>query len=169
MAKRSNKFYSDAEKRALVADVDRLYSAGGRTYVSIARELGINDTSYHNWLRQGIKPAPAAQRVFQAGERELLVAEVERLRGLGHSLAAACQTAGISDKSYRKWKTPAAEALPMRVVEVTALVPTVAMALTLVPPKPATATPALTLLAPGGYRIEGLCVEDAARLLRALS
>ena len=175
MPKRVHKFYSRAEKSAFLAQVDRLYQAGGRTYVSIARELGLNDTSYHNWLSQGIKPTPAAvttsatQRVYNAAEREQLVAAIDASRTRGNSMKSACQAAGISDKSYRKWKMPAAEALPMRVVEVTALVPTVAMALTLVPPKPAPATPALTLFAPGGYRIEGLGVETAALLLRALS
>lgn len=183
MAKQARKFYSPAEKSAFIAQVERLYRAGGRTYTSIARELGINETSYHSWVKQGFKPAPLstppattpiAQRVFEPAERERLVAEVDRLRGQGRVVKAACRTAGISEKSYRTWKAATAPPLPMRVVEVTALVPTVATALTLLPPKSAPvnlapSTPALTLLAPGGYRIEGLAVETAAALLRALS
>lgn len=177
MAKRSNKTYSHAEKVALVADVERLYAAGDRTYASIARELGINDSSYHAWVRLGIKPAVAAglqsgraaHRVFTASERERLVAEIDALRARGHSMRAASQAVGISDKSYRKWKDDACPPLPMRVVEVTALVPTVATAPALLPPKPAPVDGVLSLLAPGGYRIEGLGIETAARLLRALS
>lgn len=139
MANVAYKFYSSAEKSALVAEVERLYRAGGRTYVSIARELGIRDSSYHNWLSQGIRPAtvPAllvAQRVFTPAERENFVAEIDRLRGRGHTLKAACHEADISIRSYRKWKEAASPSLPMRTVEVTALVPTVATALALVPP-----------------------------------
>jgi hypothetical protein len=63
----------------------------------------------------------------------------------------------------------------MRPVEVTALVPVASQALSLVPPRPAVEAPAvapaqgLALVAPGGYRVEGLSVETAAALLRALS
>jgi transposase-like protein len=188
MAKRVHKFYSRAEKSAFLAQIDRLYQAGGRTYVSIARELGLNDTSYHNWLSQGIKPTPApapaatasaTHRVFNAAERERLVADIDVLRTRGSSMKAACLAVGISDKSYRTWKAAASPRLPMRVVEMNALVPmpSVATALTIVPPTgPALAgrelggAPiALTLVAPGGYRIEGLGIETAAQLLKALS
>jgi len=175
MAKPARKSYSPAEKSAFVAAVERLYNAGGRTYASIALELGLHESSYHSWVRQGIKappPAPIvttalAPRVFEPAERERLLVEVDRLRGRGHGVRSACRTAGISEKSYRNWKAAAAPALPMRVVEVTALVPTVATALALLPPK--SVAPTLTLVAPGGYRIEGLAVETAAALLKALS
>jgi transposase-like protein len=180
MAKRVDKFYSRAEKSALLAQIDRLYQAGGRTYVSIARELGLGDTSYHRWLSQGIKPArarapvvatPVSPRVFIAAEREQMVADIDGLRARGNSMKSACMAVGISDKSYRNWKEALAPRLPMRQVEVTAMVPapTAGLALTLVPPMPAAGAPALTLVAPGGYRIEGLCIETAARLLRALA
>ena len=103
MPKRVHKFYSRAEKSAFLAQVDRLYQAGGRTYVSIARELGLNDTSYHNWLSQGIKPTPAAavttsaiQRVYNAAEREQLVAAIDASRARGNSMKSACQAAGIA-------------------------------------------------------------------------
>jgi transposase-like protein len=185
MANRARKFYSPAEKSAFVAEVERLYRAGGRSYASIARELGINDSSYHAWTRRGIKSAsmpapPVAHRVFEPAERERLVGEVDGLRCRGYSLKSACQGVGISDKSYRKWKDAPAAPLPMRVVEVTALVP-VATALAIVPPTgpalagrepggaPAALDSALTLVAPGGYRIEGLGIESAAQLLRALA
>lgn len=178
MAKRARKFYSPAEKSAFIAEVERLYRAGDRSFASIARELGLHDSSYHSWVRQGFKVAsppvpvasvPAGQRVFEPGDRERLVIEVDGLRAQGQSVKAACQAVGISDKSYHKWKRGAVAHLPMRMVEVTALVPvpTVATALTLVSPRPA--PPVLTLVAPGGYRIEGLGVDTAAKLLRALT
>lgn len=44
------KTFTAEEKATLVAEVERLYQVGGRTYVSIARELGIGDTSYHTWI-----------------------------------------------------------------------------------------------------------------------
>jgi transposase-like protein len=188
MAKRVHKFYSPAEKSVFLARIEELYEAGGRTYTSIARELGLNDTSYHNWRSQGFKPTPktpaavavpSAQRVFDASDRVQLVGNIDALRARGSSMKAACLAVGISDKSYRTWKAAAAPRLPMRVVEMTALVPmpTVATALTIVPPTgPALAgrelggAPiALALVAPGGYRIEGLGIETAAQLLRALS
>ena len=177
MAKHSKKTYTHAEKRALVADIERLYAAGGRTYASIALELGIGATRYHAWLSQGIEaavaavPAPtrcAVPTVFSASERARLVAEVDGLRARGNTMKGACRAVGISDKSYRKWKDASAAPLAMRQVEVTALVPTWATGLPALPPL-APITPALALLAPGGYRVEGLCVETAAQLLRALA
>jgi hypothetical protein len=84
-------------------------------------------------------------------------------------MKSACLSVGISDKSYRKWKEDANSPPQMRMVEVTALVPTVATVVALLPPKSAPVDGVLSLLAPGGYRIEGLGIETAARLLRALS
>jgi len=174
MAKPVRKSYSAAQKSALVAEVERLYRAGGRSYTSIARELGIRDSSYHNWLSQGIKPAPppaalAAPRVYSPSDRVELVATVERLRGEGQAVDAACRAAGISIKSYRKWREDAAPPLAMRPVTITSLVPTAATALSFVPSRPAALSPPLALVAPGGYRVEGLSIETAAQLLRALS
>ena len=54
MAKPVRKTYSAAEKSALVAEVERLYRVGGRTYPSIARELGLGDSTYHNWVKRGV-------------------------------------------------------------------------------------------------------------------
>jgi hypothetical protein len=55
----------------------------------------------------------------------------------------------------------------MRPVEVSASLPVPSTALTIFTPKPAPET--LTLSAPGGYRLEGLGIESAAALLRALA
>lgn len=118
---------------------------------------------------------PAARRppppTYTHEQKVALVTEIERrvLAGRG-SLRAIAAELGTCDASYNNWIRAGIKApVPtMRPVEVTALVPVGPSALTLVPP--AKAAPAqLTLVAPGGYRLEGLCVETAAALLRALS
>lgn len=170
--------YSNEEKARLMAEVERRYRQGGRSYRDIARELGISDSSYHNWVRAGIKPAilpepkpikrAAVPRPYAQEERDRLIAEIERLRHDGQSIVGACRAVGISDKSYRKWIEKPDPQPSMRPVEVTALVPVTSTAMTLVAPKP-TPVESLTLVAPGGYRIEGLDVQAAAVLLRALA
>ena len=176
MAKPVRKTYSAAEKSALVAEVERLYRGGGRTYTSIAHELGLGDSTYHSWVGQGVKPTaapvvetPAVPGVYTDADRARLVSEVERLRADGQAIEPACRLAGISVKSYRKWRPEGVSALAMRPVEVTALVPIAASAMSFVPSRPPAITPALALVAPGGYRIEGLSIEAAAQLLRALA
>lgn len=167
MAKRPPKrSYTAAEKAAYVAEVERLYRAGGRTYVSIARQLGISDTSYHTWIAAGIKPAPATtpapsaagkpRTLYTPDQRVRLVAEVERRHAAGQTVEAACRAAGIGEKTFRAWRAAQQPILPLREVAVTALVPAVPVA-------------TLAVVAPGGYRVEGLDVELAARLLRALA
>lgn len=168
MPKPARKSYTPEEKSRLVAEIERRYKAGGRTYKQIARELGVTDTSYHNWIKAGIRPTPLNEalparrppvpRPYEPNERERLVAEVDKLKIEGLGLLAACRQVGISDKSYRLWtkSTPA-----MRPVEITALVPAK-------PAAPAVAETPLSLVAPGGYRVEGLNVASAAELLRAL-
>lgn len=170
--------YTLEEKARLMAEVERRYRQGGRSYRDIARELGISDSSYHNWVRAGIKPAvlpeptpakrAAVPRPYASDERERLIADIERLRREGQSIVAACRTVGISDKSYRKWIEKANPLPAMRPVEVTALVPVASAAMTIAAPKPSPIE-TLTLVAPGGYRVEGLDVQGAAALLRALA
>lgn len=181
MAKIVRRSYTTEEKIALVTEIERRNKAGEESLSAIARTLGIGESNYHNWKRAGIKPRPAepepprrvpAPRPYAPAERERLLAEVERLRAGGAGILAACRQLGISEKSYRKWSEDAAPPPAMRPVEVTALVPVapeLPPALTLVPPKPVQEPEWLTLMAPGGYRIEGLDVASAAALLRALS
>lgn len=168
--------YTLEEKIALVTEIDRRYRAGGVSLKAAAEAAGTTDTSYNNWRRAGIYPRaatparaskPRAPRPYEPAERERLMCEVDRLRAEGRRVLAACREVGISEKSYRKWRDEAAPMPAMRPVDVTALVPAASAALELAVPKPAAAT-ALTLVAPGGYRIEGLGVEGAAALLRAL-
>jgi transposase-like protein len=173
--------YTLEEKVALVTRIDRLYRAGGISLNAAAEAAGTTGTSYNNWLRAGIRPQPeepapsrhpAAPRPYEPAERERLVAEVERLRATGLTVPDACRAAGISIKSYRRWSATARFDPAMRPVSVTALVPVAPAeprALILAPPRPASAPEGLTLVAPGGYRIEGLGIESAAQLLRALA
>lgn len=179
MAKPARRTYTLEQKTALVAEVERLYRAGGRSYVAIARELGISDTSYHNWIAQGIKPTSAAaavpapatskpRKIYTAAERDQLVAEVKRLHAAGQTVKEVCRAVGIGEKTFRVWRAQRRALPAMRPVEVTAVVPVASEALSLAPPQP-TAPATLNLLAPGGYRVEGLSVESAAQLLRALA
>ncbi len=108
--------YTLEQKLALVTEIERRLRTGEGTVRAIAESLGTTDTSYHNWVKAGIR----------------------------------------------------ASAPTMRPVEVTAVVPFSRSALT-VAPSPKAAPAQLALVAPGGYRLEGLCVETAAALLRALS
>lgn len=171
MAKNKRKNYTPEQKAELVAEVDRRYSAGNVSYKAVTSELGISESNYFAWSRAGYKPAPAPaqpnRKPRTPAEREQLVAQVERLRDAGLSAKAACKQVGIGHDSYCKWREPKA----MRPVEVTALVPAALSALAIVPPQPALAPEPerLTLVAPGGYRIEGLGVESAAALLKALA
>lgn len=172
----TSRTYTLEEKIALVTEIEQRYRAGGISLKAAAEAAGTTDTSYSNWRRAGIEPrsvAPSpppearAPRPYEPAERERLMAAVERLRGEGRSIQAACREVGIAVKSYRKWRDDAAPLPAMRPVDVTALVPAASAALELALPKPPAAA-ALTLLAPGGYRVEGLDVEGAAQLLRAL-
>lgn len=184
--------YTIEERRAIVAEIDRRYKAGKGIYRVLAAQLGVTDSDYHYWRRahpplpeasRASVTAPAASRPTSAAkaspppppyppaERERLRLEVDRQRATGRSIVDACKAAGISTDSYRKWAAAAAPAPAMRPVEVTALVPAPPSppALALAPPRPAPAPERLTLVAPSGHRIEGLAVETAAALLRALA
>lgn len=165
--------FTHEQKVALVTEIDRRFRERGGNLRAIAAELGTTDTSYLTWIKAGIRPAPSvtAQPVrrrtpYSSEERRSLVSKVERLMEEGLTLAAACKSAGVSDESYRRWKTDVAPP-SMRPVElVTALIPVSSQALTIVEPSEPRN---LTLVAPGGYRIEGLTTESAAALLRALA
>lgn len=151
--------YIPEQKLELVTEIERRYRAGEGSLATIAKQLGTSESNYHNWLRAGIRPKkPAPPRQYSPEERERLAAEVDRLRAEGLNLDAACKEAGIAETSYRKWKDDATP-LTLRPVEITALVPMAQSA----------QQEGLTLVAPGGYRIEGLAVESAAALLRALA
>lgn len=174
--------YTLEEKIALVTEIDRRYRAGGVTLKAAARAAGTTDTSYNTWIQAGIRPvatpSPTPQSESSAGrrygqaEREALVAAIDARRAAGEGLESACRAEGVGEKSYRRWVEDARPVPLMRPVEVTALVPVAPAppsALLLAPPRPAAEPVLLTLVAPGGYRVEGLAIEAAAALLRALA
>lgn len=161
--------YTAEERIALVTEIDRRQRAGEGTRVAIAAALGTSDTNYYNWVKSGIEPASASlplavSRIYSSSEREKRLSEVELLRRAGESIASACRQVGISGKSYRRWKADLFPSPVIRPVEVTSLVPLAdAHAIA------ASVAETLVLHAPGGYRIEGLAIESAAALLRALA
>ncbi|MEB3188397.1 MAG: transposase [bacterium] len=169
-AGRAPRRYTHEEKVALVTEIDRRHRAGEGPLRLIANQLGTTDTSYLNWRRAGIEPQanpqrPPVRRVFSQAERDALLTEVERLRELGDTVEDACRSLGFSDKTYRAWRAKAR--FPMRPVElITSLVPVLPRAMTVAP---VPESHPLTLVAPGGYRIEGLTTESAVALLRALA
>lgn len=164
--------YTLEEKIALVTRIDELLRTGV-TKAAAAEAAGTSWTSYLNWTRAGIRPArtPVARsRDEWAG----LVAAVQARVAEGLTIKAACLEVGISEDRFYQWRKRLAPAPPMRPVEVAdvkALVPVSPAALTLAPPRPVAQAvqEGLVLVAPGGYRIEGLAVETAAALLRALA
>ena len=171
--------YTLEEKIALVTEIDRLYRTGNVSLIAAANAAGTSTTSYRNWVRAGIKPrSPEPERLprpvspppYGQVERERILAEIERLRDVGQSVKAACQAVGISTKSYHKWRCDEAPMPAMVPVEFTALVPFAPpLALLLAAPVPTIVADVLTLVAPSGYRIEGLAIESAAALLRMLA
>jgi hypothetical protein len=86
--------------------------------------------------------------------RRRLVAFATRATTAGWTLRAVAQALGVSIGSLRNWR--AASLAP------TALVPIVVTA-------PPVVRPLLTVVAPSGYRVEGLDVPTAAALLRTLA
>lgn len=161
MAKKTRRNYTPEQKLELVTEIERRYRAGEGSLATLAKKLGTSESNYHNWLRAGIRPKkPAPPRQYSPDERERLRASVDHFRVQGLSLDAACKAVGIAETSYRKWKDDATP-MTLRPVEITALVP--------VAPAPSDVRESLTLVSPAGYRLEGLGVETAAALLRALA
>lgn len=112
--RKTPRIYTPEERLAFVTDIDRQLRAGGGSGQALAAAVGTSDTNYYNWRKAGIKPTVApeaappapvpAARLYNPDERKRLMNEVERLRGQGHSIVAACRVLGLSDKSFRKWK-----------------------------------------------------------------
>lgn len=171
----------------------------GKSIDAIARQLGIAGPTYFNWLRRGVRPAVApvpargpvapkrepaspALRVKSARRygpecRREITAEVARRVADGQTLAAALAAVDVGRTTYARWLEQAAPAPAFRAVTVEPVPAVVTpagtsvalVALTEVAPAMTPPGPVLTLVAPGGYRIEGLAIESAAALLRALS
>ena len=103
----------------------------------------------------GSSPAGASAKPtpIPSGLRARIVAFAARARDAGWSLPIVARAVGVSVGSVRNWRRepPAA-----------ALVPVV------VTPRAIVERAALTVVAPSGYRVEGLDVPTTAALLRAL-
>lgn len=155
--------YSEAERVALVTEIERRFQAGEGSIRAIAAQLGTCEASYHNWTKAGVKATRQHVRNYGPEERDRIVAEVARFETSGLSTTAACRAAGISIDSLRRWQVDGDGELVLRPIEITAVVPA-ASTESITPP-----LSQLSLLAPGGYRLEGLSVASAAALLRALA
>jgi hypothetical protein len=172
------------EKIALVTRIHQLYSTGRISLKAAAAAAGTTDSSYKSWLRAGVRPAvatasvqqeaPQARRQFDDVERKRLKNAIEQRIAAGEGVTKACLTEGIDPKTYQRWLAAEKPPLAMRPVEVRALVPVAtalppALAITSPRPAPTTSSDNLSLVAPGGYRVEGLNIETTAQLLKALT
>lgn len=159
------RIYTLAEKTRLITEIERRFRAGEGSLKAIASELGTCEASYYNWTKAGIKAASPPVKPNGSDEREQLQAEVDRLLAAGMGRTAACEAVGIAPNTLRRWRQDGDGEPEFRAVGVTALVPSTSAPLVAAAPAPVD----LSLVAPGGYRIEGLGIETAAALLRALS
>ncbi len=53
--RRTNRIYTPAEKVAFIGEIQRRRRTEGLSIEHIARQLGISDASYFNWLRAGFR------------------------------------------------------------------------------------------------------------------
>ena len=197
LKRRAPKVYTPAELIALVTEVQaRQRLDSSKSVDAIARQLGIAGPTYFNWLRKGVRPAPApvtvtqpvvlerepasldlrvkAARRYSQERRHEITTEIARLVGDGQTLTAALAAVDLGRTTYARWlelATPAPAFRAVTVVEAATPEITSVALVSRAEVTPAIAPPvyALTLVAPGGYRIEGLAIESAAALLRALS
>lgn len=166
---------------------------------AIARQLGITGPTYFNWLRKGVQPVPApvtapqssapkrepasldlrakAARRYSQERRREITDEIARRVARGQTLAAALTALDLGRTTYVRWleqaaPTPAFRAVivePVPSVATPAVTSVALVAMTEAVPATTSPGPVLTLVAPGGYRVEGLAIESAAALLRALA
>ena len=192
----ARKVYSPAEKAALVGEVQRRQRTESRSIDDLARQLGFTASSYYHWVGAGVcapasEPAvacpsigktPTAEkrlkgaRRYDDARRAALLNEIARRRETGQGIRQILAAVDLGRTTYARWLEQMAPVPAFRAVTVedapmvtaVALVPAVAVGSAMTPHAMLSAGP-LTLVAPGGYRIEGLAVESAAALLRALS
>jgi transposase-like protein len=186
------KHHTLAEKQAFIAEIERQVKAG-RGVRPVARELGIAPGNYYRWLSEGVRPTAsptaAAETVVEepatmptpagvdARERARIIAAVRASLAEGTPVKISAKRQGITEGTFYRWVREAARrparpprkkpeqtrALAIRPPELPAFrAVTVAVAA----PEPITG---LVLVAPGGYRLEGLDVASAAALLKALA
>ena len=88
--------------------------------------------------------------------RERATAWAERQVAAGVTIAAIARAIGMDPERVRRWLLPTSRRVRQRDLVQVAVVPAV------------TATRTMSVIAPTGYRVDGLSVEDAVALLRAL-
>lgn len=163
--------YSAAERGRIIATVREALTRG-RPVKEAAASCGITQAIFYRWVREAAKAPRVAKRGRPAAERAKIVAAVRERVAKGERTSNAAKAEGISDATFYIWARevtlPAMR--PVTIGPSATRAPAATLALTVAPALPAIPAPQpLTLIAPGGYRIEGLGVEAAAALLRALS
>jgi len=90
---------------------------------------------------------------YDAELRERVVAHAKTALASGERLQGIAQGLGLATVTLRRWMEPAAEGVALRPV-------------TLMTPERSTGC---VIVSPGGYRVEGLSTDEAARLLALLA
>lgn len=160
--------YTQGERDRIIAKIRADLEVGKRVKVSAA-EQGISEGTFYRWVREKARGVEAqASQGYSPEEKAHILAAIRQRIGRGEGVEAAARATGITGSSYYNWTRLEKKSVPaMRPV---ALVPAPSLAVAITSPLALTpASPELTLSAPGGYRIEGLGIESAAALLRALA
>ncbi|MBM3271502.1 MAG: transposase [Candidatus Sericytochromatia bacterium] len=157
--------YGARERAEIIAAIER-GAEQGRSVAATAREFGITGSVYYRWIRERARAERGADSPVSesrphrarirpsAGEKECLVAEMRRRRDRGESIQTVALATGLHENTCYRW---------LRQTGMPAFRPVEVLVAEPVPP------PSLSLVAPSGHRIEGLDVEAAAQLLRALA
>lgn len=158
--------YDARERAEIIAAIER-GAEQGRSVGATARDFGITGSVYYRWIRERARSergsdiaissggrASQERRRPSADEKGRLVAEIRRRRDAGEPIQSVALAVGLHENTCYRWLRET-EAPTFRPVEVVVAEPV--------------AQVALSLVAPSGHRVEGLDVETAARLLRALA
>ena len=94
-------------------------------------------------------------RRYPSGLREQILAFIQHAKSAGMAVSESCRRLGISSKQLSNWRAA------IRAAEPKALVP-----VKVIDEVPWTM---LSIVAPNGYRVEGLSAEQAIELMRALA
>ncbi|MBU6427517.1 MAG: transposase [Elusimicrobia bacterium] len=157
------KTFSAQERATIISAIECGLELGKRVGVT-AREHGITEAVFYRWIRERSRArasqsvaewsAPSVRRSrtnYSPEQKAALVSQIRQLREAGVSFKDVAGRLGVHENSCYRWMREMPEA-PFRPVEIVT----------------ATAPPSLSLVAPSGHRIDGLDVETAAQLLRAL-